>query len=291
MFDIGKRLTPPSLEPFVARIFDASTRSVERMLGRCDELTPPLRIRLHVGPFLDPRLYRTSAERNIEAFRELGGLSPDASFLDIGCGAGRVASALTRYLSANTSYVGFDIAPEPVAWCQRKITPRFPNFRFQQIDAFSQRYNPRGTRRSSGLAFSYQDSRFDFVFAESVYTHMLPEEVANFVSETCRVLKPGGVSFATFCLLNVHSLAIVEAGQSSPSLLYAYRECRVRDFDDPASFIAHPEQFVRELYRKTGLRVEEPIRYGSWAAPSRKSSEIDEPHGFSQDILVASKPK
>ncbi len=290
MFDIGKRLTPPFLEPLVARIFDATTDSVERVLGRGNELTPPLRIRLHVGPFLDPWLYRTSAERNLEGFRELGNLSPDASFLDIGCGAGRVASALTRYLSANGSYDGFDIAQEPVAWCRRRISPRFPNFQFYRIDAFSRRYNPRGAKRSSGLAFSYPDNRFDFVFAGSVYTHLLPEEVTNFVSETCRVLKPGGVSFATFCLLNGRSLPIVDAGQSLPPLLYRYGECRVRDFHDPASFIAHPEQFVRELYRKTGLRVEEPIKYGSWVAPSRKSAEVDEPHGFSQDILVASKP-
>jgi len=212
------------------------------------------------------------------------------SFLDVGCGVGRVASALTRYLSAAGTYDGFDVVREPVEWCLREISSCFPNFQFQYIDSFSKRYNPRGDGRSSELVFPYDDDGFDFVFAGSIYTHMLPEEVANYVAETARVLKPGGTTFATFCLLNERSLAGISAGLSSPSLPHAHGEFRIRDPADPGSFIAQPEQFVREIYRKAKLRIDEPVIYGSWADVSRKEPEIFKPHGFMQDIVIGSKP-
>ena len=40
----------------------------------------------------------------VKAFRDLAGLKPDAAFLDIGCGCGRVARALTGYFGAFASY-------------------------------------------------------------------------------------------------------------------------------------------------------------------------------------------
>src|SRR5438105_4382076 len=139
-----KRVTPTSAQPAAASLFDSTTNLVERVLGWREELTPPLRIRLHIGPFLDPRLYRFAGERNVKAFRDLAGLKPDAAFLDIGCGCGRVARALTGYFGAFASYEGFDAAKKPVEWAHKVITPRFPNFHFQTADTFNKRYNPSG---------------------------------------------------------------------------------------------------------------------------------------------------
>lgn len=111
-----KKVVPASAQPGAARLFDRTTDLVESALGWRDELTPPLRIRLHIGPFLDPRLYRFAGERNVAAFRDLAGLKPDAAFLDIGCGCGRVARALTGYLDATATYEGFDAAKKPIEW-------------------------------------------------------------------------------------------------------------------------------------------------------------------------------
>jgi SAM-dependent methyltransferase len=286
---IAKQLTPGVARPIAARLLDATTDSFEGILGRKAPLTPPLRLRLHSGPFSDPRLYRMSAVRNLGAFRELCGMRPQTSFLDIGCGTGRMASALTRYLSSDASYEGFDVAREPVEWCQREISSRFPNFRFQRVNTLSQRYNPQGETSSSKLIFPYDDNRFDFVFAGSVYTHMLPADVAKYISETARVLKPGGTTFSTFCLLNERSRSSVSAGRSSPPLPYTFGECRIRDPANPESFIAQPEQFVRDTYVKAGLSICEPIRYGSWTSLHPEDSELLEPCGFIQDVLIASK--
>jgi SAM-dependent methyltransferase len=291
-----KRVTPASAQPAAAGLFDDMTNLVESVLGWREELTPPLRIRLHIGPFLDPRLYRFAGERNVLAFKELAGLKENAAFLDIGCGCGRVARALTEYLDARATYEGFDAAVKPVEWAQKVITRKFPNFRFRTTDTFNKRYNPSGKTEASHLIFPYDDRKFDFAFAGSVYTHMLPEEVANFVAETRRVLKPGGTSFATFCLLNEKTLPVVDAGKSMPPLTHKYGDSRVRSIDDPAHFIAHPESWVRKLYADEGLSIVEPIIRGTWANTDPDAVELERyrlggspSRKASQDTVIAVK--
>jgi len=76
-----------------AGLFDWRSDVVETAMGRRrgegPVPTPRLRLRYHVGSFLDPRLFRFTAERNVAAFRELAGLDPNTAFLDIGCGGGQ----------------------------------------------------------------------------------------------------------------------------------------------------------------------------------------------------------
>lgn len=152
-----KRITPRSAQASMARLLDGTTNLEERLLGRTDGKypvpTPPLRLRLHVGPFTDPRLFRHTAARNLAAFKELAGLQPKAAFLDIGCGVGRIAAALCTFLDPTGSYEGFDAAKQPVEWCQKVITPRFPNFHFQTTDTSSMKYNPDGKASAVRLVF------------------------------------------------------------------------------------------------------------------------------------------
>ena len=291
-----KRITPPSAQPAAARLFDRATNSVEFILGWREELTPPLRIRLHIGPFADPRLYRFAGERNVAGFKEMAGLKPNAAFLDIACGCGRVARALTEYLDASATYEGFDAAKKPVEWAQSVITRKFPNFHFRTADTLNKRYNPSGKTGAGDLIFPYEDNKFDFAFAGSLYTHMVPDEVANFVAETKRVLKPGGTTLATFCLLNETTLPVVDAGRSMPKLIHKYGDCRVRSSSDPAHFIAHPEAWVRKLYEDADLSIVEPIVRGTWANNTPEAFENEKYHlggspskKASQDAVIAVK--
>lgn len=278
LIGFAKKVTPSWALPAMTRAFDRCTDLGERAVGWTkagDRITPPLRIRLHIGPFFDPRLFRFAGDRNVAAFRELAGLRPGARFLDIGCGCGRIATALTPYLGPTAVYEGFDASPKPVEWCQKEVTPRFPNFRFKVTDTFSQRYNPHGGASASRLRFPYPDNSFDFAFAGSVYTHMLPEEVPNFLAETRRVLKPGGVSLATFTLLDSTNLPAVLEGKTTPQLLHKFGEFQVRTLADPAHFIGQPESWVRERYSEAGLEIVEPILRGTWAVATPESLALE----------------
>jgi hypothetical protein len=68
-------------------------------------------------------------------------------------------------------------------WCQGNISSKYPNFRFQLADVYNTEYNPGGTHRASEYESPYEDESFDFVILTSAFTHMLPEEVSNYLSE------------------------------------------------------------------------------------------------------------
>ena len=58
------------------------------------------------------------------------GLTPDMCVIDVGCGAGRLAQPLSRFLTR--PYLGTDIVPELVA--QAKKRANRPDWRFEVVD-------------------------------------------------------------------------------------------------------------------------------------------------------------
>jgi len=143
--------------------------------------------------------YDAIGKEFLNYFVNLCELKPQHSVLDIGCGIGRMAMPLTGYLT-NGDYFGFDVHRQGINWCIENISSKFSNFTFHHVDLYSQSYNPQGTVKAAEYIFPY-DQIFDFVFLTSVFTHMLPEEVAHYLSEIDRVLKPGGTCLATFFII------------------------------------------------------------------------------------------
>jgi SAM-dependent methyltransferase len=130
-------------------------------------------------------------------FIKHGGLQPNHRVLDVGSGIGRMALPLGGYLNETGSYEGFDIVQSGVNWCSKNITSRHPNFKFRLVHLKNDLYSLEGNAAEE-FSFPYPDNEFDFVFLTSVFTHMVPAEVENYMKEISRVLKPGGHCFATF---------------------------------------------------------------------------------------------
>jgi len=75
----------------------------------------------------DAAHYRAVGERFFDIFVRYGRIKPTDRVLDVGCGSGRMAAPLTRYLTTG-SYEGFDISPDAIRWCQNDITKQFRAF-------------------------------------------------------------------------------------------------------------------------------------------------------------------
>lgn len=211
-------------------------------------------------------------------FVQLGGLRPDDTVLDVGCGAGRMALPLTRFLSGAGRYEGFDIAREEIAWCRKHITPSFPAFRFQYVDLFNSVYNPRGVLQPSTFRFPYADRTFTFVFLTSVFTHLLPTELGHYLEEIGRVTRPGARALVTFFLLNEESRRLIDAGQSTLPFRHDVGGALTTNPEKPETAVAYDEAAVRNLFERCGFTVAR-VHYGSWCGRAE--------HVSYQDIVVA----
>src|SRR5918997_2672489 len=259
---IAQRI-PPRIKPTVRRIYHLPEDALGLLLGRRDPLTPPKgKIFFGGGP------YNEIGEEFLRHFVDLGGLRPNERVLDLGCGIGRMAVPLTRYLDERGSYEGIDVFSKGIAWCQENITARYPNFRFRVADIKNKEYNPGGRFAASEYEFPYADASFDFVLLNSVFTHLLPDEVENYLSEIERVLAPGGSCFASFFLLNDESLGLIRSGRSTIDFRYDFGGYRAKSKEKPGAAIAYPETYVRSRDAARGLVITEPIHYGSW--PGRR---------------------
>lgn len=264
-----------ALKRMLRRTYHASLDLLDGFQGR-DELTPP-RSMIFVGD----GDFREIGQEFRDYFVRLGGLQPHERVLDVGCGIGRMAVPLTGYLSAAGEYWGFDVVEQGVEWCQEHVTPRFRNFQFFHADVYNKEYNPRGELPARQLRFPFDNGYFDFVFLTSVFTHMLPADLEHYLAQIARVLRPGGRCLITYFLLTDESLELIHAGRSTLDFHHPLEGCLIKNPKMPEAAVAYPMESVRQLYARHGLRITEPIHFGSWPGRPRYLSY--------QDIVVAVK--
>ena len=246
-----------------------------------DRLVPPKEL-LHDG---------TSSPEEFVAFGEgflhhvlvpRAYLTRDSAMLDIGCGNGSVARALTAYLSPSGRYAGVDVNASTVTWLQERYAP-FPAFLFSHANVYNKLYNPSGQLAGGDYRFPFPDASFDLVLLKSVFTHMVPADVRKYLGEISRVLKVGGRAVVTYFLLNNDSRRFVGQGKGAYRLSHEYAGdalCRIEDLQLPESVVAHDEQRIREYCADAGFSLWE-VAYGTWCG--RKAA------GGFQDVMIAVK--
>jgi SAM-dependent methyltransferase len=252
----------------------------QELFGSYASLIPPLDL-MHDGP-IGYQEFKENGEEFFRYYTGLCGLKPHEKMLDIGSGIGRKTFLLTDYLREPGGYEGLDIVKAGIDWCTERITRRNPSFRFQLIDVCNQHYNPAGKYKASDYEFPFADESFDLVVLASVFTHMLPDDVENYLSEAARVLRRGGRCFISFFLLNEESKSLLRAGKSSIALAPGAEPCWVAEASAPEKAIGYEEDFILSLYDKHNLDITRPIQYGSWCGRETFLSY--------QDLILAFKP-
>ncbi len=98
MKNIIKQFIPKPIKPIMRRIYYFLFDTIDLLLGRRDELTPP-RKKIFVGD----GNFKKIGEEFLWYFIKLGELKPNERVLDVGCGIGRMAAPLTKYLDGRSS--------------------------------------------------------------------------------------------------------------------------------------------------------------------------------------------
>jgi SAM-dependent methyltransferase len=222
--------------------------------------------------------FRESRTRFVKRTVDLTRLTPAARVLDLGCGVGGVAEQLTEYLDPTGSYVGIDVDPRAIATCKRKIESTHPNFHFAVADVYNGKYNPTGRHRPAEYRFPFEEGEFDLAVLRSVFTHMLPDSIDNYLSELHRVLKPGGHALITYFLLNEETERLIDVGVSSRRYEHDHGFYKTDVADLAEAAIAFDEGWVREQHDRHGLPAVE-IFYGRWRGTG------DDPEW--QDLVLA----
>lgn len=186
--------------------------------------------------------YVASGRATASQIRTMTGLRPDEDVLEVGCSVGRIALAMADHLEPGR-YTGTDIDRRAVAVCL--TNPRLATFRFEAQDVFSLVYNPGGRRRGSEYEFPFSDASFDVVYLASVFTHMLPDDIAQYAREIRRMLRPGGRLLCSVFTVEHRDLTAFPVERSG---------YRLRSADFPENAVAYPISEVDRIMAEAGLR-------------------------------------
>lgn len=239
------------------RVFFFPIDFVEGLLARRPPLVPP-RGKIFVGQGNFVQIGDTL----LKHFIDLCGLQAHQRVLDVGCGIGRIARPLAGYLNEKGSYEGFDIVEEGIEWCRRHYA-HYPNFRFLHTPLENDLYNLSTDQKASGFRFPYGDNEFDLVILTSVFTHMQPEDVAHYLKEIRRVMKPTGRCFATFFIITPESEKHLDAS-ARPFFPNRYGHYFLHDPRVKDANIAYRQEYLGQLFSDAGLQ---PLQFhpGWWA--------------------------
>jgi ubiquinone/menaquinone biosynthesis C-methylase UbiE len=228
---------PPSLRYVARYLVYTPIDLLDTVTGQRNKNIPPKRlIYTGGGDFL------AIGKKIVDHIRQHHLITPSSNVLDIGSGLGRIALPLTEHIT-DGKYEGFDIIKSGVRWCQKNISTRYPNFNFKWVQLVNDLYTNKG-ENANQFVFPYKDNEFDLAIAISVFTHMVPDEVENYITEIQRVLKPGGSCYLTFFILNADS---TEAMQASDEFNFKFNHDHYALLDEKvkSANVAYKEQYLQ----------------------------------------------
>lgn len=203
---------------------------------------PPLAYRQWVGPIEDDRY--DNPDRSL--------VYPDfpperyASVFDFGCGCGRVARQLILQRPRPQCYVGIDLHPELIAWCQANLEPVVEGFRFHHHDVFDRLVNV-GEDKADVLAFPVADESVTLFEALSIFTHIVERQLTFYLREAARVLRHDGEMNASFLLFEMADFPVLQIDGTRHALYI--------DDSYPPAAVYYDREWLQRTLAEVGLTV------------------------------------
>lgn len=159
--------------------------------------------------WIPPARYRTGGQSGLAEYGYSAGLIAaqigehlsvsDPCVLDLGCGTGKLVSAVWPFLGKHGHYTGLDIRAQDIRFDQKW----YPSDRCSFIHAplHNEHYNPRGIPMQE-YTLPLADASVDLAVAFSLFTHLTQPDAEHYFRELARVMKPEGVALFTFFLMD-----------------------------------------------------------------------------------------
>lgn len=124
-------------------------------------------------------IFRLSGTVYSGPFIRAARLTSDDRVLEIGCGLGTILTTAQKRVCSTVSYLGLDLSHQMVRHGRGEIAETFVETRVELLVA-------------SALTLPLGDALFDVVLLSHVIKYLTDEQLGLVLSETKRVLKPGG---------------------------------------------------------------------------------------------------
>lgn len=153
---------PPSLRLLGRKIYFFPIDFYEGITGKRSE-NEPKKGDIYVGS----SDFLAHGIRQTKVLQKYIDLKSSNHILDVGCGIGRTAVALTDVIKEG-SYDGFDAVEKGIDWCNKNINKKHPHFKFKFTPIYNDLYNTFSLKAEE-FTFPYDNEKFDKVFLFSVF--------------------------------------------------------------------------------------------------------------------------
>ncbi|MBX3428472.1 MAG: class I SAM-dependent methyltransferase [Hyphomonadaceae bacterium] len=185
--------------------YDAALGRIDACVRALHALDPPElppEWMMNVIGSYSPEHFKNTAGWTFSELVRRGRLTGSSRIIDIGSGCGRMALPFS-FMIEDGEYYGTDVFREGVEWCSENISARNPAFEFhlQEVEKNYYFQDSAGVGNKMGLSFA-SDKSIDFIFAISVFTHLIEYDAVQYLREIARTLDKSGLAYLTTFLID-----------------------------------------------------------------------------------------
>lgn len=207
---------------------------------------PPLSLRQQVGDSRE-RLYENPTGNFIWPLPEMVSAKVHyyyTAVYDFGCGCGRQARQLLLQKVRPERYLGVDIDPEAIRWCQENLSQCDQRFQFLHLDLYHTTYAPSGHKRDTAL-LPGKTGTFTLFNAHSVFTHLYWHQSIHYLKEAKRLIHDDGIIRTTWLFFDKRLFPQLSAAQHNVFL----------QLTDPTQAVFYDVRDTVEMWGSLGLSI------------------------------------